>query len=222
MPVTHTEGLYLGDIVKFEEDGRYSRENVVILAGSGSARELLRAMVVGKVTLGAVSEDHSGNTGNGVMGTITLGGKAKAGDYVLTCIEAVEDGGVFQVVDPDGVRLADLTVAVAYAGPHLNMTLAAGVTDFAAGDVFTVTVAEGSKKVVQINFSATDGSQIASGILLYDATAPDGADAAGVALVRDAVVMTSLLVWPDGATEDQKTAALEQLAALGIIAAKEA
>ena len=130
MPVTHTEGLYLGDIVKFEEDGRYSRKNVVILAGAGAARELVRGQVLGK------------NSATG--------------------------------------------------------------------------------KYEALNPVATDGTENAAGILLYDATAPDGVDVEGVALVRHATVMASQLVWPDGATEEQKTAALAQLDALGVIAAKEA
>ena len=216
------EGNYLGDLLKQEAPGHYSRDKVTVLAGDGAVRALALGEVIGKITKGAVSEDHSGNTGVGVMGEITLGALAEVGDYVLTCIEAAEDGGTFQVVSPSGNVLPPLTVGAAYAGDHLNMTLADGNPDFVEGDVFTITVAAGSGKVKALDPTAVDGSQIAAGIMTAAVTAQAGTDVDGVALVRDAVVMASALVWPDGATEAQQTAALAQLAALGIITREEA
>ena len=156
------------------------------------------------------------------MGAITLGALAEVGDYVLTCTAAASNAGTFQVVSPSGNVLPPLTVGVAYAGDHLNMTLADGENDFIVGDTFTITVAAGSGKVVALDLTAKDGSQNAAGVMTAAVTAPDGTDAYGVALVRDAVIMASALVWPDGATEAQKTAALAQLAALGIITREEA
>jgi len=234
---------------------------------------LLECIAAGAPTPGAATEDHTGNTGDGVMGVITVGAQAQIGDYVLTCIEAVADGGVFEVVAPNGYRLPDLTVGVAYAtdhlsmtladgdtdfiagdaftitvasvdadagkfqvtspsgytlppltvgvayaGNHLNMTLADGDTDFAVGDKFTVSVAAGSGKVKALDPDAVDGSQNACGLMAAAVTAPDGTDAQGVAEVRDAVVRLGSLTWPTGITTAQKTAALAQLKALGIIA----
>lgn len=221
MPVTHNEGDYLGDIVKGEAPDRFSRENIVVLAGSGAARELAIGSVLGKVLFAAPTEDHAGNTGDGAMGAITLGKAALVGDYVLTCVEAAANGGRFEVTAPDGNRLKDLTVGAAYVSDHINCTLADGAVDFIVGDKFTITVAAGSGKAVLIDFNAADGSQIAAGILIHDVTAPDGTDAEGVAIVRDAVIMASKLVWPVGATTDQKTAALAELAAMRINAAQE-
>lgn len=45
-----SEGNYTGDWLKWEEENLYSREEVTILAGSGSARVLTSGMVLGKVT----------------------------------------------------------------------------------------------------------------------------------------------------------------------------
>ena len=64
---------------------------------------------------------------------------------------------------------------------------------------------------------ATNGSQNAAGILWVGIDA-SAADAPGVALLRGpAIVNRHELVWPDGATEAQITAATTALAALGII-----
>lgn len=216
-----TEAKHLGDVVIQELERYASREQVTVLAGDGEARALVVGEVIGKITHGEVTEDHAGNTGDGVMGAITLGALAEIGDYVLTCTAAVEDGGVFQVVAPNGYVLPPLTVAVAYAGDHLNLTLAVGDTDFIVGDRFTISIAPGSGKVVALTPAAVDGSQNAAGLMAAAVTAPDGVDAPGVAEVRDAVIKLGGLTWPEAITDDQKTAALAQLKALGIVAGQE-
>lgn len=218
-----TEGLYFSDVFKTELDHNLSREEVTILAGSGAARELVLGQVVGKITKGAaLAGADSGNTGNGTAGAVTLGAKALVGDYTIQCITTATNGGVFAVYDPDGRRLADLTVGTAYAGEHINLIIADGGTDFAVGDLFTVSVAPGSGKMVPLNPSAVDGSQDAAGIMAGAYSAADGVDGVGVAVVRDASFALSNLTWPVGITTGQKTAALAQLAALGLIARKEA
>ena len=318
MPASFTMDKNIGDVLLHEAPDFRSREAVIILAGDGAERALKAGEVIGKITHGAVtedhagntgdgvmgavtlgalalvgdyvltcltagsptpgaaSEDHAGNTGNGVMGAITVGSKAEIGDYLLTCVEAVADGGVFQVespsgyslpdltvavaydtdhldmtladgatdfivgdvftitvaavdadsgqfqvVDPSGRVLPPLTVAVAYAGDHLNMTLADGATDFIVGDAFTLSVAKGSEKSVALDLDAKDGSQNGAGVMLFAATAPDGTDAESLAAVRDAIVRTGALIWPTGITADQKTAAQAQLEAVGIFARQE-
>lgn len=45
-----TEGKYLGDWLKWEEEKNYSRQEVTILGGSGTARVLTSGMVLGKIT----------------------------------------------------------------------------------------------------------------------------------------------------------------------------
>ena len=218
MPGLTTAPITLGRVLKYEAPNFFSRDSVTVLAGSGAARSLSLGQVIGLITKGAATaEADGGNTGNGTVGTITLGAKAKVGDYVLTCIETAANGGVFQVTDPDGNLLPNLTVAVDYSGLHLNFTLADGATDFALGDLFTISVAVGSEKAVALDPDAVDGSQNAAGVLGLAVSAPDGADAAGWAIKREAVVNPEQLVWPSGITEAQKTAALAELSALGII-----
>jgi hypothetical protein len=100
------------------------------------------------VTLDAVgqsSEDEiaitadEGNTGDGAPGTITQGNLAKAGTYSLECVNADDSGSeIFAVYDPDGFRLEDLTVDVAYDNGHFAVTIADGDYDFVVGDSFEV------------------------------------------------------------------------------------
>jgi hypothetical protein len=71
--------------------------------------------------------------------------------------------------------------------------------------------------VKQIDFAATDGSDVAYGLLLLDTTAPDGADKSSVAIVRHAMVSDNGITWPAGATTDQKNAAIAQLKLAGIL-----
>lgn len=213
-----TERKYVSDFVKFEGDRDYSRETITILAGSGAARALTAGMIVGRVTKGAATAAAvAGNTGNGtITASPTVGAAAKVGTYRLVCIEPATNVGKFSVEDPDGVVIGVATVAVAFT-THLTFTIADGATDFVSGDSFTIDVAAESGKVKQIDFSATDGSDKAYGVLLFDATAADGTDGTGVAVVRHAIIETSNLVWPSGASAPQKAAALATLETAGVL-----
>lgn len=223
MSVTITEGMYLGDLLKWEASDRYSREKVTIKAGSGAARALVLGEVIGRENLAdaVTTTPDAGNTGDGAVGAVTLGSKAVVGTYKLECITAATNGGIFKVVSPGGNRLKDLTVTLAYAGDHLNLTIADGAADFIVGDKIDIIVAKGTGQVTALDLTADDGRQAAYGAMIYPATAPDGSTTKGVAVVRQAKLAPSALVWPSGITADQKTAALEQLAERGIITVEE-
>ena len=73
-------------------------------------------------------------------------------------------------------------------------------------------------KVVDLALTGTDGSQTVYGVLVTNTTAPDGVDATGVALVRGPAIVADLaLVYPTGATTNQKTTINTALAGLGIV-----
>lgn len=74
-----------------------------------------------------------------------------------------------------------------------------------------------SKKLVPFNPAATDGSQNAVAIL-YEGCDATSADVRRTITARDAEVQAAVLVWANGVTDSQKTAALAQLAVLGIAA----
>lgn len=213
-----TEGKYLGDWLKFEQSNLFSREAITILAGSGSARVLTSGMVLGKITKGAATGAAvAGNTGNGTMGAVTVGAGAKLGVYRLVIIEPAANAGAFIVEDPDGSQIGHGTVAVAFSAGGIGFTLADGVTDFVAGDSFTITVAAGSGKYVQLDDTAVNGAEIPAGLLLLDTTAANGTDAAGVAIVRHAAVSDSGITWPSTADANEIAAAVAILKTLGIL-----
>lgn len=76
-----------------------------------------------------------------------------------------------------------------------------------------------SGKYVILAPAASDGSQTAAGVLLGDAAAAS-ADAKGLILARHGIVADHALVWPGGITNAQKTAAISQLEAKGILVRK--
>jgi len=218
MPVL-SEANTLGDVLKYEAPNLYSREAVTVLAGSGADRVLAVGTVIGRRTRSTVTVTAgAGNTGDGVatLAAPALGATAEAGTYALTCIAAAANAGTFEVLTPKGYRLPDLTVGQAYAGDHINLTIADGAADFVVGDMFTVAVS-GDDKVVALDPTAVDGTQEAAGIIAAEVTAPDGVDTNGVAIVRDAIVADHALVWPAGITQPEKDAATAQLKSAGIL-----
>ena len=216
---TLTERNYTPDWLSWEVERNYSRENITILAGSGATRPLTDGMVLGKATKGAATGAAvAGNTGGStITAAPTVGAAAKVGVYRLTCVLGGATGR-FQVEDPDGIVIGHAIVGTEFT-THLTFTITDGTPDSAAGDAFTITVAAGSGKWVQLDLSGTTGTEDAAGILVGDFTAPDGADIVGAAVVRSARIVAGKLTWPAGATTDQKNAGLAQLLALGIIVA---
>lgn len=73
-----------------------------------------------------------------------------------------------------------------------------------------------SGKYVQLDPAASDGSEAAAAIL-YEGVDASAADTTRTVLIRDAEVNGGEIVWPDGITGPQKTTAIGQLAALGIL-----
>ena len=214
MASTYTEPIRAGEFLISEGGGTRSREKVTIKSGE----DLLAGAVVGKITVGAATAAAvAGNTGNGTCGAVTLSAGAKAGVYRLVIIEPATNAGAFVVEDPDGIIIGRGNVASAFSDGGLAFTLADGSTDFVAGDSFTITIAAGSGKYVEMDPAATDGSQIAAGVLYGDCDAA-AADKEAVIIARDAEVNEALLVWISGATTNQKNAGKAQLATLGIIA----
>ena len=219
----HVESTNLGDVLKCEAPNLYSREAVTVLAGGGAERVLKAGAVIARRTRSTVTVTAgNGNTGDGeaTPADPALGALAEAGIYRLACITA-EATGTFQVLSPRGYVLPNLTVGTAYAGGHLNLTVADGAADFAVGDAFAIEVA-GDGKVVALDAAAVDGTAEAIGIVAYDVTAPDGTDSEVTAILRDAILADRAIVWPAGITEEQKNAAIADLEARGILVRKAA
>lgn len=94
-----------------------------------------------------------------------------------------------------------------------KIVLASG-QNLPSGAVLGVITAGG--KFTQLNPAASNGSQVAAGIL-WEATDAGAADTPATAVTRLQEVVGTELVWPAGITDNQKATATGQLAALNII-----
>lgn len=165
--------LGLNDI--FAGDFPAISQAITLAANQGA---LLRGTVLGIKLTGAVAAKASGaGNGNVAAASVTIGREAQAGVYRLTCTAAAANAGTFKVQTPTGARLADLTVASAYSSTHISLTVPDGSTDWAVGDVITVTV---TGKAAAYDPTATDGREVAALILADDVTV-GAADLAAVA-----------------------------------------
>ena len=96
-----------------------------------------------------------------------------------------------------------------------TVTVASGAGKLEPGTVLGKITTGG--KFTALAPAATNGSQTAAGILWAGVDA-SAADTPGVVLLRGpAIVNRHEIVWPEGATEAQITAATTALAALGLI-----
>ncbi|BAP94463.1 head decoration protein D [Aurantimonas phage AmM-1] len=92
--------------------------------------------------------------------------------------------------------------------------VASGAGVLSAGQVMGQVTATG--KYVPVDPDAVDGSEKAAAILYEGCDATD-ADVRRTFTVRDTEVHADVLAWVDGTTDPEKTAALAELAAAGIV-----
>lgn len=208
------EPIRLHDILRRELDPGFSRAEVIVAQG----QNLPLGAVIGRRVLACPENatPKAGNAGTGTVELVTPGASVQIGVYRLVCAQAEADGGVFQVFDPAGNRMADAVEGAEYDQPQLGFVINDGSADFAVGDEFSITVAEGDGRVRALDPDALDGTQLAYGFLTAacDAT---GAPGRAVAIQRDAVILSAHLVWPADITAPEKALALKQLAARGIL-----
>ena len=203
-----TEGRYSGEFLVSEANGSLSRETVTLDTG-----DLAAGTVLGKITkAGATAALAAGATGNGTFSAVVVSAGAKEGVHTLTASAATK----FTVEDPDGVNIGVVTLGTQFAYGGLTFTFTAGATPHVVGDQATITVAAGSDKYVVYNQDGVNGSEVAAGILYAGADATS-ADKDVVIIARNAEVNADELTWPSDITSDEKTAAIAQLATLGII-----
>lgn len=219
-----SEFRHAGGFMVSEARGHRSRQSGTI---TGAA--LLRAgTILGQQTLGAATsavKASGANTGNGTFvidAVAPTQANALAGLYTLRCIEAVVNGGKFQLLDPLG-RSVGTYIIVAGAGGTVTIAdqikgvLTDAATDFIVGDGFDITVPVGTLKWVVNDPTKLDGSQYAAG-LLYQDTDATLADQLAAIVVRDCEYNDAEIVYGAAlSTNPLKAAARAQLAALGMI-----
>ncbi len=115
----------------------------------------------------------------------------------------------------ESMNLGDL---LKYEAPNLysrdRVTVAAG-QNLPLGAVIGVVTATG--KVKQIDPSATDGTQLAAGVLMQACDAALAERADGLIVARHAIVSDHALQWPTGITTGEQQAAVAQLKSLGVL-----
>ena len=219
-----TESVRVSDVLLFEEgeEMNYVRDQITLISGGAAC---VVGQVLGQITVGAATSaaKSGGNTGNGtcvVDATNPTLINAVAGVYTVRCTVAGTNSATFLVVDPNGLSLGTCSLSgsggTASFADRIKFVITDGATDFIVGDGFDVTVPAGSLKWTQVAPAANDGSAVAAGVCIL-AGNPASADVVSVAVVRGpAILKTSNLAWTSGMTTNQKTAALAQLAKLGI------
>lgn len=226
MTVLLTDSQRFSNVIKYELAPEMAICREKVTAREGSATTYTPGLVMGKTLTGGTGTAAAvaGNTGNGTMGTVTVGGTAKVGVYTVRIQQAVTNTGAFSVYFPDGTSAGSGQVGSAFSGGGLSFTLADGATDFVVGDSFTITVA-GTEKWKAYDPTATDGSQFAAGIYIADdlgishtASISANTDTKVLVINRGPVkVSDGALLWGANVTTDaQKTTAKLQLDALNI------
>jgi hypothetical protein len=218
---TLSDGRRESDVVKYVVDDFISKGQEILTAGAADNVADI-GTVLGRIDVGVRDASYAaraGNTGNftNAFANPKVAAGSKLGVYAITFTAATK----FRVEDPDGIELGEGTTGVAFTNV-LKFTITAGGTPAVVGDAADITVTETAvttKKVVPINFAAVDGSQNAYAISLSIKTVKiAGADVNILTLRRLGCIDSSKLIWPAGATDPQKAAALAQLAANFIIA----
>lgn len=178
-----------------------------------SAGNLVRGQVLGKITKGAVTQSFSG-TGNGTLtldATEPRQAHCKKGAYTVKCVAAAENGGTFEVFDPEGDSLGTVAVGATFTN-QIKFALADGSTDFIVGDAFTVTVAEGSGYLSAYDSSAVDGAEKPYAVLLADVA--DGTEVQSASVALTGQFVSDELVFKND--DDSFDAIEDDLRALGI------
>lgn len=217
-----TETLHAGGFIVSEGENYYSRAAITI----GAEQELVAGTVLGKigedtgtVTVGTVTFAGAGN-GTCTKASPAYGDDVQEGTYTVVCVESVADGGVFQVVRPDGTIAGTAKDGVAYDG-EVKFTLAHGATDWDAGDAYSIPVSIANDAAagiyVAFNQDGADGENIPVGVLFDAVTTGEGETASAVAIVRHAQVRGPDLTWPADIEAGEKASAIAALAAIGII-----
>lgn len=139
-----------------------------IVLGAGT---LKRGTVLGQQSTNPISASATaGNTGNGTIGSLSVGASPLVGTYKATATSAT----VFAVTDPEGNALGNATAGTAFTSSEINFTITAGGTAFAAGDSFSILVADAVGTYIECVKTASDGSQTPVAILADDADASAG------------------------------------------------
>jgi hypothetical protein len=227
MTVIATSSNRFSSAVKFElaPEVRYCRDVVTV---NDAAATFTVGAVLGKYIASPTATAVAGaNTGNGVMGAITMTSNAnlQLGVYTLRIVTAVTNAGDFELLDPQGKLVGIGHVASAFNQGGFSFTLADGSSDYVAGDTYAITVA-GTEKYKLVDVSHTDGSEVARAVYIadvlgnsYDVAIPANTDTTVLVLSRGPVIVadSALSYAATVNTTPLKNALYAQLKNVGIL-----
>ena len=196
----------------------------VVLAFPGADTYVEGTILARKEVADAVTASAFTGTGDGtISASVVAAGQVVpiVGAYVLTCTEAITNGGVFKLEDPNGAIVATgLTLTVGAGGTTdfdvagLAFTITEGGTDFVAADTATMTVAADGDVVIYAT-AGTGGAQVPLMVLTYEITTTGSADVAARALIAGRVKRERLVIDAGGTVTD---GIVEQLRDYSIVA----
>lgn len=206
-------------------EGRAFRDELLVFAGDDTLVEgtiLARRAVALAPVIGTITRAGTSN-GTVTAAAVVAGPKAPiVGVYVLTCIEAIANGGVWKLVDPNGALVAPYLLMTAGAGAAttfevdgLSFVVTDGTNNFEVGDTVNITVAADGK-LVPFNPAGAGGAQFPIAVLPYEASKVGAGNLAVRALVGGRVNRNRLVIDVDGDGDNITAAILDQLRAAGI------
>ncbi|RBL87897.1 head decoration protein [Streptomyces cavourensis] len=169
--------------------------------------------MLGKQTAASATSTPGGaNTGNGTLGELALTGSPASGAYKVQFTSATD----FAVTGPSQQAMGAGKAGTKFSGGGVEFKITAGATAFVAGDAFTITVVAAGGLWAPCVPTATDGSQVAAGILFGTTDATKGVRSA-TGVTRAAEVNAAELIWAAAATAEQISSGKAALATLGIV-----
>ncbi|WP_110947421.1 head decoration protein [Pseudomonas bohemica] len=220
-----TENRHAAGFIISLSNGHQSIDPMLLAQGSGRVQP---GTVIGftSETFTATGAATAGNTGDGVLSDLAATSPAIAGTYTITMTTETE----FSVVNPNGETVPALggtvdlegdavvdgpgTVGVVFNAQGIGFLLSAGATAFIEGDSFTIVVTDTGGGWAPIT-SASSG--VVTYGLLYGIVDTTNGDGPGSAVVRNAEVNASELVWDVSLSAAQQNAATAALQAQGVI-----
>ena len=153
------------------------QDNGVLKQDAGRAAVLAQFTLMGKSLVIATSiTADGGNTGDGTDTDFAhaQGGVPVAGAWNLECVTAFAAGGVFKLVDPNGVEVASALQLTAGAGVATKFTVAGmtftitdGAADFIVGDKAAIVItADGD--FVPLAVDGVGGAEQVAGVYMGD------------------------------------------------------
>jgi|SRR5471032_209132 len=219
------EQRHAGGFIVSLANGHQSIDQVLLAQGSG---RLQPGTVIGyaAATYTTTGAATVGNTGNGTLSGLAAVAPALAGTYTISLISATE----FTVTNPNGetvsaqggtvdvsegtVVVGAGTVGTVFNAQGIGFLVAAGATAFIAGDSFTIAVTDTGGGWAPIT-SASSG--VTAYGLLYSVTDTTNGPVNAAAVVRQAEVNASELVWDASLSAAQQNTTAAALKAQGIL-----